>query len=386
MAEERKKICFVTTVPITIKAFLLKLSYYMIEHHNYDVTFMCNDDEYLRSIQNEHLHFIPIKMKRGIGFDGIGVIWKLYKIFKREQYDIVQYATPNASLYACIAAKWAGIKVRMYNQWGVRYINFKGLARYSYRKLVKLMCDNATAIEVESHSIRNFSLEDGLYEPEKAQVIWNGSASGVDLKKFDVNKRGQWCSEIRTELGISRDTMVFGYAGRITRDKGINELVDAFVGIRFPEQAILFLVGDYDNEGTMRPDVVDQIENNPRIMHISFTNELERYYAAMDVFCSLSYREGFGLVVIEAGGIGTPGIVSNVPGQFDTIIDGKTGVLAEVKNVESIRECIEYFIANPDKAKEMGANAVQHIVDNYDSEKLFEKLAQHRNELIKASK
>lgn len=378
----RKKICFVTTVPMTVKAFLLELSYYMVNKHHYDVTFICNDDQYLRSIQNDHIHFIPMKMKRGIGFDGIGVIMKLYTIFKREKYDIVQYATPNASLYASIAARAAGIKVRLYCQWGIRYIDFTGLSRVLYRLLVKIMCNNATAVEVESFSILKYSLNDRLYQPNKAQVIWNGSACGVDRKKFDVNKRNEWRNLIRTELGIDEDTIVFGYAGRITRDKGINELVDAFCSIKDSSRAVLLLIGDYDNAGTIRSDVIDRIEHDNKIKHIPFTNELERYYSAMDVFCSLSYREGFGLVVIEAGCIGTPGIVSDVPGQLDTIIDGETGLLAEVRNVDSIRRKIEYFIANPEKCKEMGKKAVEYVTSHYDSIKLFDKLTKHRDELI----
>jgi glycosyltransferase involved in cell wall biosynthesis len=381
----RKRICFVTTVPITIKAFLLGLSMHLIKHYDYDVTFICNDDEYLRSITNENLHFIPVKMKRGVGYDGIRVIWKLYKIFKREKYDIVQYATPNASLYASIAAKFAGIKGRLYCQWGVRYIDFTGLARIFYRLLVKIMCNNATDIEVESYSILKFSLGDKLYMPEKASVIWNGSASGVDLEKFNYGKRNGWRKEIRSSFGISEDTMVFGYAGRITRDKGINELVDSFCGIKDSNKAVLFLVGDYDNAGTMRPDIIEKIENSINIVRIPFTNQLERYYAAMDVFCSLSYREGFGLVVIEAGAIGTPGIVSNVPGQFDTIKDGVTGILAEVRNVDSIRNCIETYIGNPNMCMELGKNAVSYVSENYDSVKLFDKLAVHRNEIIRTS-
>ena len=370
---------------MTIKAFLLGLSMHLIKHCDYDVTFICNDDEYLRSITNENLHFIPVRMNRGVGYDGIFVIWKLYKIFKREKYDIVQYATPNASLYASIAAKFASIKGRLYCQWGVRYIDFKGLARIIYRQLMKIMCNNATAIEVESYSILKFSLKDKLYMPEKASVIWNGSASGVDLEKFNYDKRNGWRKEIRRRFGIAEDTIVFGYAGRITRDKGINELVDAFCGIKNSNKAVLFLVGDYDNAGTMRPDIIDKIENSINIVRIPFTNQLERYYAAMDVFCSLSYREGFGLVVIEAGAMGTPAIVSNVPGQYDTIKDGVTGILAEVRNVDSIRNCIETYIGNPNMCRQLGANAVSYISENYDSVKLFEKLAEHRNEIIRTS-
>ena len=226
------------------------------------------------------------------------------------------------------------------------------------------------------------SIKEKLYAPTKASVIWNGSACGVNLKKFDYSQRETLRKQIREELGIAEDEIVFGYAGRITRDKGINELVDAFVGIKGLQKARLLLIGDYDNAGTMREDVVSQIESNPRIKHVGWAKNVERYYAAMDAFCSLSYREGFGLVVIEAGAIGTPGIVSNVPGQLDTLIDGKTGILAEVKNVESIRKAIEKYINNPNLSKALGDNAHKHIAESYDDRTLFEKLAEHRNELV----
>lgn len=381
-----KKICFVTTVPVTIKAFLLGLSEYLIKHDGYDVTFISNDDAQLREMCNEHLHFIPVTMKRGVGFDGISVVSHLVKIFKEQKFDIVQYSTPNASLYASIAAKIANVPCRLYCQWGIRYMGFTGLFRSIFKLIEKLICQNSTVIEVESFSLMNFSLRERLYAKEKASVIWNGSACGVDFAKFDYTQRDLYRERIREELNIAPDEIVFGYAGRITRDKGINELVEAFASAKGNEKAKLLLVGDYDNAGTMRKDIVDVIENGGNIKHIGWTKNVERYYAAMDVFCSLSYREGFGLVVIEAGAIGTPSIVSDVPGQVDTIINGKTGILAKVKNVQSIRKAIEEYISLPVSIEEMGQAAHKQIKERYDSKILFAKLAEHRNELIKNRK
>lgn len=378
-----KKICFVTTVPLTIKSFLLGLTKHLIEKENYDVTFMCNDDEALRNMCNEHLHFIPVKMKRGVGFDGISVINKMTEIFKEQQFDVVQYSTPNASLYASIAAVRANVPCRLYCQWGIRYMGFTGIPRFIFKSIEKLICRNSTIIEVESFSLMEFSLKEELYRKKKASVMWNGSACGVNLEKFDYTKRQELRTQIRRQLGISEKDVVFGYAGRITRDKGINELVDAFVGAKGVDKAKLLLIGDYDNSGSMRADVIETIDKCGSIKRVGWVNNVEQYYAAMDVFCSLSYREGFGLVVIEAGAMATPGIVSNVPGQVDTIIDGKTGILAEVKNVESIRKAIETFMANSALADEMGVNARKHVEESYDDSVLFEKLAEHRNQLIK---
>lgn len=378
-----KKICFITTVPITIKSFLLGLTEYLIKKENYDVTFICNDDEEIRSLTNEQLHFIPVSMKRGVGFDGISVINQLIKIFKRERFDIVQYSTPNAALYASIAATIANVPCRLYCQWGIRYMGFTGISRLIFKSIEKIICKNSTTIEVESFSLMKFSLNERLYPQNKASVIWNGSACGVNLEKFDYTKRNILRNKIRQQLGISDNEVVFGYAGRITRDKGINELVDAFKTAKNNQKAKLLLIGDFDNAGTMKPDVVNLIKESSNIIHVGWVKNVEQYYAAMDVFCSLSYREGFGLVVIEAGAMGTPGIVSNVPGQEDTIINKETGILVEVKNVSSIRHAIETFITTPNLASEMGIKARKHIETSYNDIALFAKLAEHRNQLIK---
>lgn len=381
-----KRICFVTTLAKSYREFLLGLSYHLIEHHNYDVTFICSDDGKIGKVCSKHLHFIPVNMKRGIGFDGPKVIWKMYKIFKREKFDIVLYGTPNGSFYASIASNLAGIKNRLYYNWGLRYQGFTGWKRSLVKAMIKTICSNSSVIEVESYSILDCAIKDGLYKPEKASVIWNGSACGVDLKKFDYNKRPEWRTQIREELGIPESTIVLGFAGRLNKDKGVNELVEAFSGLNKSEDALLLLIGDYDDIGTtITPDNIDRIENSKNIIHIGYTSYLEKYYAALDVFCSLSYREGFGLVVIEAAAMGAPAVVSNVPGQYDTIIENKTGVLAEVKNVDSTREALQFFINHPEKIKEYGENAHVHVVENYDSVKLFDKLAEHRNQLIKQS-
>ncbi len=124
-----KKICFVTTIGSTIRSFLVDFSRYLVEEEGYDVTFISNKDESLYQYTNERIHYIPVAMKRGIAFDGPKVIWQLYKIFKKEKFDIVQYSTKNASTYASIAAWMAGIKCRLYCQWGMMFIALHGLKR-----------------------------------------------------------------------------------------------------------------------------------------------------------------------------------------------------------------------------------------------------------------
>ncbi len=259
-------------------------------------------------------------MKRGVGLEGLSVINKLTRIFRDNKFDIIQYSTPNAALYASIAAKRAKCSNRLYCQWGIRYMGFDGgIKRMILKKIEKIVCKKSSVIECESYSIYRFSISEKLYPSSKASVIWNGSACGVDLNKYCIEKKEKWREEIRSELKITERAPVFGYVGRITRDKGANELLSAFREVVKKKDAYLLMIGMFDDANTIEAELRKWAEGSKHVIFVDWTDKVEKYYSAMDVFCSLSYREGFGLVVIEAAAMGLPGIVTDVPGQVDTI-------------------------------------------------------------------
>lgn len=381
----RKKICFCTTLGGTI-GFVTELSVYLVEHENYDVTWIAGDDERLHKYVNDHIHFIPLEMKRGISFDGPKVIWQLYRIFKREKFDIVQYSTRNAGTYASIAAWMAGIKCRLYCQWGMMFIALKGFKRFLLWLDEKVITRLSTVIESESFSMYETAIEHGIYQREKASVIWNGSACGVDIEKYEMPKKAAWRKEVREELGISEDARVFGYCGRITRDKGLNELFAAFKRVvenkNQKTDTYLMIIGRDDHSETINPELFAWAKSSPYVKFTGYTTNVPKYYSALDVFASLSYREGFGLVVIEAAAMGVPGIVSDALGQRDTIEHMKTGYLVHTYNVDNVVEAMNFFIENPDKAFEMGETARKEVEEKYDQKELLRRLAEHRNQLI----
>ena len=373
-----------TTVSLTIKSFLLQFKDYLVDE-GYDVTFICNTDNSLFELCNEHVHYIPVDMKRGVGFDGIRVIKKLIEVFKKEQFDIIQYSTPNAALYSSIAAKRAGCDNRLYCQWGIRYMGFDGgIKRTIFKIIEKMTCNNSSVIECESHSIFDFSVNEGLYPIEKASVIWHGSACGVDLRKYNIEKKQQWREYARKELGIGKDDFVFGYVGRITRDKGANELLEAFKKITEEKEAYLLMIGSFDDANTIREDLRNWAKESPYVKFVEWTDIVEKYYSAMDVFCSLSYREGFGLVVIEAAAMALPAIVTNVPGQIDSIEPNVDGWLVTAKDVDTVVMALNHCIDNIEEVKVFGENARRHVEEKYEQNKLFEHLLAHRNELCKS--
>ena len=281
-----KKICFVTTVSITIKSFLLQFKDYLV-NNDYDVTFICNTDEGMYELCNNQVHYIPVPMKRGVGLEGLSVINKLTRIFRDNKFDIIQYSTPNAALYASIAAKRAKCSNRLYCQWGIRYMGFDGgIKRMILKKIEKIVCKKSSVIECESYSIYRFSISEKLYPSSKASVIWNGSACGVDLNKYCIEKKEKWREEIRSELKITERAPVFGYVGRITRDKGANELLSAFREVVKKKDAYLLMIGMFDDANTIEAELRKWAEGSKHVIFVDWTDKVEKYYSAMDVFCS----------------------------------------------------------------------------------------------------
>lgn len=378
-----KKICFVTTVSITIKSFLLQFKDYLV-NNDYDVTFICNTDEGMYELCNNQVHYIPVPMKRGVGLEGLSVINKLTRIFRDNKFDIIQYSTPNAALYASIAAKRAKCSNRLYCQWGIRYMGFDGgIKRMILKKIEKIVCKKSSVIECESYSIYRFSISEKLYPSSKASVIWNGSACGVDLNKYCIEKKEKWREEIRSELKITERAPVFGYVGRITRDKGANELLSAFREVVKKKDAYLLMIGMFDDANTIEAELRKWAEGSKHVIFVDWTDKVEKYYSAMDVFCSLSYREGFGLVVIEAAAMGLPGIVTDVPGQVDTIEPNVDGWSVPAKNIDKVISTIEHCIDNPEEVRKYGCNARQRVEEKYEQNELFKRLTEHRNSLCK---
>lgn len=376
-----KSICFITTIPMTLDMFILKMSKYLYKNGDYKITFISNNEEseFKDKLPN-YINFIPIKMKRGISISGITSVYQLYKIFKKEKYDLIQYCTPNASLYSSLAGRLAKIKNRLYCQWGIRYVGFKGIKRKIFKLLEKITCYNSTWIEPDSYGNLEFSYKEGLYDKSKSSVIWNGSASGVDLKKFDIEKKDLWKKEIRIKYNIDNE-LVIGFVGRIDRDKGINELLEAYRNLN-KENVKLLIVGPNDKLETINQELYKWAKENKNIIFTGKVSDTEKYYSAMDIFVLPSYREGFGSVVIEAQAMGVPVVVTNIPGPTEAMQENITGLVVEKGDMNSLKDGIEKLIINTDFRKQMSENSVKFVKEKFDDYKLFKYILEDRNRLI----
>ncbi len=376
------KICYVTTVPITLEAFVLPTIRYIHEHTDWEIFLICDEDPEFRKRLPEYVRYIPVPMKRGISPSGIGAIAKMAKIFRREKFDIVQYSTPNASLYASVAAKMAKVPVRLYCQWGMAFVGFSGAKRKLFKTIEKFVCRNSTYIEPDSFGNLNFSREEGLYGPEKSSVVWNGSACGVDLKKFDISQKEVWRKAIRQQYGIPENAVVYGFVGRITGEKGVNELFAAYQQLIQQRDAYLMLVGFMEKADSVNQELYAWAKEQKKVIFCDYTKVIEQYMAAMDVYILPSYREGFGCAVIEAEAMGVPVIISDIPGPTDAMVRDVTGLVVKKADVDTLHDAMVRLYDDAGLRSKFGKAAYAFATEKFDQAQLFAHIVEDRKRLL----
>ena len=380
-----KKICFCTTIPDTINSFVLDFAYYLRKQTNWDISVICAYDEAFKESLPDYIHYYPVYMKRGISFDGIKAIHQMKKIFQRERFDLVQYSTPNAALYASIASKMANIPVRLYAQWGMAYVGFIGLKRKILKKAEKLICKNSTWIEPDSKSNLSFAISERLYPANKGSVVWNGSACGVNLSKFDIAKKNLFREKIRIFYKIPSEAFVYIFVGRVNRDKGINELLASFKCLQI-DKPFLFILGDHENDKRVDKELYEWslLQNN--IIYTGEVSNVEQYLGASDCYVLPSYREGFGMSVIEAQAMGIPVIITDIPGPKDGMIDGKTGIIVPKQDSEELKKAMEFIYNNNELRMKMGKSGFEYVSNNFEQTVLFDYIINDRKKLLGETK
>ena len=376
------KICYVVTIPATIKAFFIPQLQYLSEH-GLEVHVICSRDKELQGLLGEKIKYIPVDMPRGISVVGtIRAIRKLIQIFRVEKYDLVQYSTPNAGFNASVACRISKIKIRNYHLMGLRYEGCRGIKRKILKFMEKISCKLSTDIECVSDSNMETAIKEKLFQREKATVVWNGSTGGVDLKRFDISKKKEWRYTLRNKYEIENKNVIFGFVGRITKDKGIDELIGAFKNVlEYESNSILMLIGSFEGEKELEQEKLEWAKKEKKVIFISSVNDIERYYAMLDVLVLPSYREGFGNVVIEAEAMGVPVIISDIPGPIDAMEDEKTGLKCKVKNQEDLCKKMQQFL-NEDFRKKCSIESRKFVEDSFDSKILCEKIYQRKKMLL----
>lgn len=364
------RLCRVVTVPLTF-ATLLRGQLGVIASNDVDLTIISSPGEDLDSIAREYcLHAHPIAMTRGISpLRDILSLVALVKFFLLHRFDIVHSSTPKAGFLTALAAWLTRVPIRLHTYTGQVWVEMSGFPRLLARLSDQIIARFATHCYADSFSQRAFLIEEGIVAARKISVVGHGSISGVDLHRFSPDKWTADRSSVRKQLGIGIDSSVIVFVGRVTRDKGIVELVTAFTRLHsLTEPVDLVLVGPYEPERDPIPGAtLEKIDHHPHIHAVGFTHEPERYLSIADLFCLPSFREGFGSVVIEAAAMGIPAVVTSIVGAKDTVLDGKTGLLVPVRDEEALGEALSRLLSDSGLRRRMGRAARQRAIEQFDA-------------------
>lgn len=377
-----KRICLITTVSQTVDQFL-RFTFDAYRRAGFDVSVICDmNNEFLKTLPG-YVHAYPISMKRGISLAGIGACWRMFRIFRRERFDIVQYSTPNASFYASLASFAARIPVRLYCQWGMIFVAFTGFKRTCFQFIESMVCRLSTIIEPDSHGNLQYCRKLGLYDITKSRVVWNGSANGVNLEKFDCGKKTEFRRDVRRQYGISSSEIVLGFIGRLNRDKGFNELIEMYMRLKqcYPKIKMLY-VGPEESTSGIKPENLTYFRQQQDIVKTGKVVDAERYLAAMDIFVFPSYREGFGSVVIEAQAMGCPVVITDIPGPTNGMLPDLTGLVVPVKDSRALYEAVSSLIEDNMLREQMGLRGIQFVREHFDDRILIDKIIEDRLQLL----
>jgi len=365
------RICRAVTVPFTFDTLLHEQLRYLAEE-GMDVTLVSSPGPVLEEIgKSLHLsyHAVPMARKPEPRRDLVS-LFVLTRLFRHKRFDIVHSSTPKAGLLTALAGVLARVPVRIHTFTGQVWVGMGGLSRGIMRQCDWLMGRLNTHCYADSGSQRDFLVNEGLIAASRISVLGAGSISGVDLERFNPEVfGGKRAIAPQRELGVSEQSLVILFVGRLTKDKGIRELVSAFRMLQIDGRDVeLILVGPFEPERDPLPrETLYELSHNPRIHVVGFSREPEKYMAIADVFCLPSYREGFGSVVIEAAAMGVPAVVSRVVGLVDAVIDGETGLLVSPKEVDALRCALTKMLSAPEIRHRMGRAARERAVRDFDS-------------------
>lgn len=346
--------------------------YFKEKGHNMHVA--CSSSEYLAEYAAaKEFNYIETPVNRSISItDDLKSIRNILKYIKSNKIDIVVGHTPKGGLLAMIAGWLGRVPKRVYFRHGIVYETSRGLKRFILKNVDRIASLMATQIVCVSDSVLQKSIEDRLAPSSKQLILGKGTCNGVDTvsqfnpAQIDSGKIAQ----LREKYGIKDEDYVIGYSGRLVKDKGIVELVEAFNKINDPGCRLL-LVGMFEERDALPEDVKEKILNDSRIVYTGFINGgMENYYSLMDMYALISYREGFPTGVLEAQAMELPVLTTRATGCRDSIVEGETGLFT-THNPHEIASAIEKI--RKGKAID-GKEGRKWVVENFDSHKIWQEI------------
>ena len=384
------KLIRVTTVPMSLKVLLRGQMKYMREN-GFQVLMISADGRELEEVKEyEGCPHRLVNMTRQITpVKDAGAMWKLYRLFREEKPDIVHSHTPKAGLLAMLAARMAGVKIRIHTIAGLRFMTSTGLTRKVLTRMEKITAGAATHVWPNSHSLLEYIRENRLANARKLEVIGKGSSNGIDLSRFSRSALlPDGLEKAKKAIRYDPSLTYLLSVGRIVKDKGISELTKAFEKLyRNNNRLRLVLVGTFEERlDPIDDEVMKTIKSHPGIILAGWHDEVEYFMAVSDLLVHASYREGFPNVVLQSGAMQCPIVCSRIEGNIDIVDEGVNGLVFTSRNEEDLHAKLDEAIRNPEKMKERAILLRKKIEDNFDRRYVQQKLKEKYEMLLEQSK
>ena len=376
----RKKLIRVTTVSSSLDALLKGQLKFLGQY--YDVVGVASDVGTLDNVsKRENIRTIDVSIQREINIKkDIKSLISLIKLLRKEKPNIVHANTPKGSLLSMVAAWITRVPHRVYTVTGLRFETTSGRFRRLLILMEKITCACATKVIPEGDGVKETLIREEITK-KPLQKILNGNINGIDLNYFNRSS-----SIVQTAMNIKSptDAFTFCFVGRIVKDKGINELVNAFNMLnKEHKKTHLILVGPFEKElDPVEPQTEELISNHENISFVGYQNDIRPYLAASDAFVFPSYREGFPNVVLQAGAMELPSIVTDINGCNEIIIDGENGKIIPPQDTKALYKAMKYFVEHKDDlVKHMATNARPMIESRFDQKMVWNAILDMYNSL-----
>jgi glycosyltransferase involved in cell wall biosynthesis len=344
-----KTLIRITTVPISLEKLLSGQLQFMSDY--YKVIAIASEKENLENLGNKigvDTFYLDLTRQITPIKDFLALI-KLFFYFKKTKPFIVHTHTPKAGTIGMMAAKFAGVPNRLHTVAGLPLLEIEGKKRTLLDFVEKITYRCATHVYPNSKGLKDIIIQNKYCNSNKLKVIANGSSNGIDTNYFNPEIfTTQQTTSLKNDLGIMPNDFVFIFVGRLVKDKGINELVKAFQKLYIKNNAIkLLLVGDYETHlDPLLSETLEAITTNKAIITTGFQYDVRSYFAVANALVFPTYREGFPNVVMQAGAMGLPSIVTNINGCNEIIIESENGKIIHDKNEIAIFDAMNSFIEN----------------------------------------
>ena len=369
----RIRLCVLATIGKSIQILYAG----RLEHlaaNGFEITVACASSEDDDGIVKRGVQLKTFPFTRAITpWQDLRALLQLYRFFRVQRFDLVEVSTPKAALIGSVAAWLARCPRQIHILHGMPYEGKRGLLGWVLRTSTAIPCRLAHVTFAVSASMRQRLCADGLADPGQVRVLGAGSANGVDVRHFSP-ERIRLRDEFRANHRIPADAVVIGFVGRFTRDKGVEELVRAFVAVHaHNRRAVLLLIGDYEHRDRPAEDAIRTISTHPSIRHVGFQSDVIPGMAAMDVVALPTYREGLGNVLLEAAALGLPTVTTDATGARDAILTGITGLQVPVGNADALAEALLKLAHDPALREQMGRAGRTWVCENFDQRDVWQR-------------